>query len=45
MFPVHSLPNKDVSRFLPLKDLLHFNSHKRSPPVSDHQLFAFWVVT
>ena len=31
MFPVHSLPNTDVSRFLPLKDLLHFDSHKRPP--------------
>ena len=45
MFPVHSLPNKDVSRFLLIKDLLQFDSHKHPPPVSNHQLFAFWVVT
>ena len=38
-------PRSDVSRFLLIKDLLQFDSHKQPPLISEHQLFAFWVVT
>ena len=45
MFPIHSLQTVDVSRFPLIKDLLQFAPYKRPPPVGDHQLFVFWVVT
>ena len=38
-------PRSDVSRFLLIKDLLQFDSHKQPPLISEHQLFTFWVVT
>ena len=38
-------PRSDVSRFLLIKDLLQFDSHKRPPLISENQLFAFWVVS
>ena len=33
-----------VTALLLEKDPLQFESRKRPPPVSDHRLFAFWVV-
>ena len=38
-------PRSDVSRFLLIKDLLQFDSHKQPPLISEHQLFTFWVVS
>ena len=38
-------PRSDVSKFLLIKDLLQFDSHKQPPLISEHQLFTFWVVT
>ena len=38
-------PRSDVSRFLLIKDLLQLDSHKQLPLISEHQLFAFRVVT
>ena len=38
-------PRSDVSRFLLIKDLLQFDSHKQPPLISENQIFTFWVLT
>ena len=45
MLVIHFLQKLDLSRRFLIEDLLQFNSRKRPPPIGNHQLVTFRVVT